>query len=123
MTQFLFLLAGIAIGWLLLQVFKPRSLKRLVFMTVFFPLVAFLALWIVAFLSEPVSVLVYPDPLYFPNYTEMQKVPIGERVINGLEKSTKTFIYGYIGLGITLYFRGKDRIVGGMKKGSRQKEP
>jgi hypothetical protein len=110
MTQFLYLLGGIAIGWLLLKLFRPKTMGRVVFMAILFPLSSFVALWVLAFLSEPETVLVYPDPVYFPNYVESQQVPWVDRILNGLEKSTKTFVYGYIGLGITIYFRGRDEV-------------
>jgi hypothetical protein len=119
MTQFIFLLLGILSGALLVFILPFKRHAQLIGWTVFFVLLAFGLSWYVTYRQTPDFLTVFPDPVFLPNYYENQHLSLVDKLKISFVDAVKTYVYGYVGLALSLYFRGRDRL----KEGKRKKAP
>jgi hypothetical protein len=110
MTQFIYLLVGIILGAGFAFFLPIRRMAGLIRWTIFLLVFAIAICSYITYAQTPEQVAVYPDPIYLPNYFEYNDLSTQDRLLMTLEQTFKTYVYGFIGLGISFFYRGKEKL-------------
>ncbi len=122
MNQFLWLLAGLVLGKLIVKVIPIFRMRLVWILSISLPLIAALIFCWYEFEQIPLKLPVQPDPFYLPDYYEYSELSFWDRLISGVKEAAMKYVYGVIGLGISLFVSGKEK-VNKMKKAPLAEEP